>query len=84
MKPSELVQLKETKSAIHDIRMLEMSAGTDVEAVIWKFKQSLAFILEQALEDIYGCAPQNYSESGVECFDEGISSAKKKIMEVLA
>jgi len=84
MKPTEEVQIKETKATKHDIRMLEMEAGTRMEAVLWDFKLKLAAILELALEDIYGCAPTNYSESGVECFDEGISAAKKKIMEVLS
>lgn len=84
MKPSAEVQLKETKSCKHDIRMLEMNAGTQMEAVLWNFKKELANILERTLEEIYGCAPNNYSESGVECFDEGITAAKKKIVEVLS
>lgn len=84
MKVTEEVQAKETKSAKYDVRILEMESGTRMEAVLWDFKKKLAVVLEQSLEDIYGCAPNNYSESGVECFDEGISAAKKKILEVLS
>jgi len=84
MKPTEEVQTKETKAVLHDVRMLEMTIGTQLEASIWEFKKSLFPILEQALEDQYGCAPTNYSESGIECFDEGITAAIEKIRKVLA
>ena len=83
MKPSEEVQIKETKSALHDIRMLEMNAGTQMEAVLWGFKKDLLTILELALEDIYGCSPNNYSESGTECFDEGITKSIEQLKKVL-
>jgi len=83
MKPTEEVQSKETKAILHEVRMLEMKAGTQMEAVLWGFKKELADVLERALEDIYGCSPKNYSESGTECFDAGISAAIRKMKEVL-
>ncbi len=74
---------KELQSVKRDVRQMDADSCTKMEAVLWDYKRQILSVIESSLDQLWGCAPAEYSESGEECFNEGLSLAIKTIKEVL-
>jgi hypothetical protein len=70
-------------SARKEIRTSESFLTASYEGMLKNYKQDLLEYLEHTLDQYWGCG-DGLSESGQECFDEGLALAIKTIKEVLA
>ena len=65
-----------------EVRVTESYLTASYEGMLKNYKADLCQFLEHTLDQYWGCG-DGLSESGQECFDEGLALAIKTIKEVL-